>query len=271
MVSAPKTFTEVMQLEAHGPDTWVGLSPPYEWGRVYGGQVVAQALRAALHSVDEGFHPHSLHAYFIRGGDPSEPIRYEVDRLRNGRSFCTRAVVARQSGGAILHLSSSFQRFEDEADVQTARMPIAPPPEDMRGQRDSWPWIMERRSMGTYPGSGKSMGWVTLTDPLDDDPHLHVCGLAFTSDTIQFPAARSLHPLFTGDENNHELFIGASLDHAMWFHRPLRADEWHLYEWECRGLTGGRGITVGNLFAQDGSHIASIAQEVLQRERKTTT
>ena len=123
--------------------------------------------------------------------------------------------------------------------------------------------------MGTYPGSGKSMGWVKLVDPLHDDPHLHACGLAFTSDTIQFPAARSLHPLFeAGSENNHEKFIGASLDHAMWFHRPQRADEWHLYEWECRGLRGARGITIGSLFAQDGSHVASITQELLQRERK---
>jgi len=267
-VSTPTTFTEVMQLEQHGPDTWVGLSPPYTWERVYGGQVVAQALWAALQTVEEGFHPHSLHAYFIRGGDPTEPIRYEVDRLRNGRSFCTRATVARQSGGAILHLSCSFQRFEDDADVQTARMPIAPPPEDMRGQGDNWPWIMERRSMGTYPGSGKSMGWVKLIDPIGDDPHLHVCGLAFTSDTIQFPAARSLHPKYTANADTKELFIGASLDHAMWFHRPVRADEWHLYEWECRGLRGARGITVGNLFAQDGSHVASIAQELLQRERR---
>jgi len=122
--------------------------------------------------------------------------------------------------------------------------------------------------MGTYPGSGKSMGWVKLNDPLEDDPRVHACGLAFTSDTIQFPAARSLHPLFEMGEDNREKFVGASLDHAMWFHRPVRADEWHLYEWECGGLVGGRGITVGNLFAQDGTHIASIAQEVLQRERK---
>jgi len=109
-MSGPRTFAEILQLESHGADTWAGDSPPYEWGRVYGGQVIAQALWSALQTVDPEFHPHSLHAYFIRGGDPSEPIRYEVDRLRDGRSFCTRAVVARQSGGGILHLSSSFQR-----------------------------------------------------------------------------------------------------------------------------------------------------------------
>ncbi len=264
----PSTFAEVMGLEAHGPDTWVGVSPEYTWGRVYGGQVVAQALYSALKTVEDGFHPHSLHAYFIRGGDSKEPIRFEVDRLRDGRSFCTRATVARQSGGAILHLSCSFQRDEEEAEIQTARMPLVPDPEDMSKQTTGWPWIMERRSMMTYPGAGKSLGWVRLTDPLDDDPALHVCGLAFTSDTLQFPAARSLHPLHVPERDHHEVFIGASLDHAMWFHRPLRADDWHLYEWECRGLRGARGMTVGNLFGADGSHVASIAQEVLLRKRR---
>ncbi len=123
---SPTTFLEVLDLTRHGPDTWVGLSASYEWGRIYGGQVVAQALWAALQTVDQEFHPHSLHAYFIKGGTLDEPVRYEVDRLRNGRSFCTRAVVARQSGGAILHLSCSFQTTEHDAEVQTARMPLAP-------------------------------------------------------------------------------------------------------------------------------------------------
>ena len=123
--------------------------------------------------------------------------------------------------------------------------------------------------MGTYPGAGKSMGWVKLLDPLGDDARVHVCGTAFTSDTIQFPSARSLHPLQVPQEEHGERFMGASLDHAMWFHRPVRADEWHLFEWECRGLRGGRGMTVGNLFSQDGQHVASIAQEVLLRERRS--
>ena len=266
----PGTFSEVLELEAHGPDTWVGQSPPYDWGRVYGGQVVAQALYAATQTVEEKFRPHSLHAYFIRGGTPTEPIRYEVDRLRNGRSFCTRAVVARQSGGAILHLSSSFQIDETdvEAEIQTVKMPLVPNPDDMRARADNWPWIMERRTMVSYPGAGQSMGWVRLVDPIDDDPLKHVCGLAFTSDTIQFGSARSAHPLNVPEDQHRETFIGASLDHAMWFHRPLRADDWHLYEWECRTMRGGRGATFGNLFAPDGSHVASIAQEVLLRERR---
>ena len=115
---------KILTLEPHGADAFVGESPAYEWGRIYGGLVIAQALRAAMYTVDiEGHHVHSLHAYFILGGDPNEPVRYEVDRLRNGRSFSTRRVVARQSGGAILNLSCSFQREEDGPDVSTSVFP----------------------------------------------------------------------------------------------------------------------------------------------------
>lgn len=267
----PTTFAELMELEQHGPDTWLGTSPRYPWGRIYGGQAIAQALWSAAQTVEERFHPHSLHAYFIRGGSLDEPVRFEVQRLRDGRSFCTRAVVARQSGGAILNLSCSFQVDEDEAEIQTARMPLAPPADDIQPQTTNWPWIMERRSIRTYPGAGQSMGWVKLTDPLDDDPLLHVCGLAFCSDTIQFNAARSIHPLQVPEEQHHEKFAGASLDHAIWFHRPLRADGWHLHQWDCHGLRGARGITVGNLFAPDGAHIATVAQELLLRERWDVT
>ena len=123
---------KILSLEPHGADAFVGESPAYEWGRIYGGLVIAQSLCAAMRTVDiEGHHVHSLHAYFILGGDPNEPVRYEVDRLRNGRSFTTRRVVARQSGGAILNLSCSFQRDEDGPDVSTSAMPTdIKPPED---------------------------------------------------------------------------------------------------------------------------------------------
>lgn len=270
MNAPPTDFATVLDLNQHGPDTWVGLSPSYSWGRIYGGQVVAQALWAALQTVKPEYEPHSLHAYFIRAGTLEEPVRFEVDRLRDGRSFCTRAVVARQSGGAILHLSCSFQQHEDDAEVQTARMPIAPHPEDCRTREDNWPWIMERRPMVSLPGAGASMGWVRLVDRLGDDPRTHVCGLAFTSDTMQFSSARSIHPLQVPEEQYSERFMGASLDHAMWFHRPTRADDWHLFSWDCHGLTGARGMTVGRLFAQDGTHVASISQEILLRERRPT-
>ena len=271
MQEDPIDFPTVMNLEAHGPDTWIGVSPKYPWGtRIFGGQVVAQALNAALRTVDRQFNPHSFHAYFIRPGDVDEPVRFEVDRLRDGRSFCTRAVVARQSGGAILHLSGSFQVDEDEPEVQTARMPLVPPADRIAiDSEHQWPWMVDRRQLPSYPGAGRSIGWARITDELDDDPRLHYCGLAFTSDMFQFTAARSIHPLQVPPEEYAERFMGASLDHAMWFHRPARADQWHLYDWDCHGLIGARGMTVGNLFAPDGSQLATVAQQLLLRTRRS--
>ncbi len=268
MQASISTFGEVMHLEQHGPDTYVGLSPEYHWGRVYGGQVICQGLWAAMQTVDERFVAHSVHAYFIRGGTISEPIRYEVDRLRDGRSFCTRAVVARQSGGAILNLSCSFHIKEQEAEVQTARIPPAPSPNgNFTSDTQWWPWIMERQQLESLPGSSQALGWVRIIDPVPDEARQHICGLAFTSDSVHFDAARSLHPLQVPREQYHEKFMGASLDHAIWFHRPLNPNDWHLYHFVCNSLTGARGMTVGNLFSADGVHVATIAQEVLLRER----
>ena len=257
-----------MDLDKRGPDTWIGSSANYPMPRVYGGQVIAQGLWAAAQTVDAEFAPHSLHAYFIRPGMTTEPIRYEVDRLRSGRSFAVRAVVARQSSGAILQMSCSFQKPEIDAEVQTARMPLSPDPEDLPEVLSNWPPIMNRRFLDSYPGAGRSMGWTRIQEDLGDNPLLHLAGLAFTSDSVQFRAARSIHPLPIPVERHNDYFMGASLDHAIWFHRQARADEWHLYEWDCHGLRGARGMTVGNVFTADGTHVASIAQEVLLRERK---
>lgn len=259
-----------MELDEHGPDIWIGISLDYPWGdRIYGGQVVAQALRAALTTVDIGYRPHSLHAYFIRPGDVEEPVRYEVNRLRDGRSFCTRAVIARQSGGAILVLSASFQIDEVEAEVQTARMPLVPDPDEMTPLFPDWPWVMARRQLPSYQGAGQAIGWARLIDDLPDDPHLAYCGIAFTSDTFQFSAARSIHPLQVPPDQQRDAFMGASLDHAIWFHRPHPPNQWHLYDWDCHGLIGARGMTVGNVFAPDGTQIATVAQELLLRERRS--
>ena len=126
-------FATMMTLESHGPDTFVGIGPKYPWGGLYGGQIVAQALRAAAATVDPVFRVHSLHSYFIRRGDHEEPIRFEVDRIRNGRSFTTRLVVARQAVGAILNMSASFQIDEPGPDAQTAAMPDVTPPDELDG------------------------------------------------------------------------------------------------------------------------------------------
>ena len=154
-------FTALMALESHGPDVYVGISPDYPWGRVYGGQVVAQGLRAAAATVDDDRHVHSLHAYFIRGGTSSEPIRYEVDRIRNGRSFTTRRVVARQSEGAILNLSCSFQVVEDQANVQESTAPDhMGTAED--GESEGWGLMGYRR---VIQETGHSASWLRPSEP----------------------------------------------------------------------------------------------------------
>jgi acyl-CoA thioesterase II len=260
------SFHHLMDLEERRPDTFVGVGPAYPWERVYGGQVVAQALRAAAATAPAGFLPHSLHAYFIRSGDADEPIRYEVDRLRDGRSFATRQVVARQSGGAILNLSASFQVREEEADVTVVRRdPALPGPGGLPAQ-EVWGPLLDRRVVSGL-GRGREAAWLRLVDDLGDDPVLQACGLAYLSDDIPFDAARANHPLAAG-RNGEDPFAGASLDHAVWFHRPLRADRWHLHDLRGLGLVGGRGLATGEVFDGDGVHVATVVQEILLRVRR---
>jgi acyl-CoA thioesterase II len=259
-------FSEMMALEQHGADTFVGVGPEYPWGGLYGGQIVAQALRASGRTVDEQYLPHSLHAYFIRPGDASEPIRFEVDRLRNGRSFVTRQVVARQSGGAILTMIASFQVEEDAADVQAAVMPEVAPPGD--APSDAWTGMFERRSLTRPEEPERERAWMRIVEALDDDPLLHACGIAYMSDDLPTEPLRVLHPLWTPEPTEERRFMSVSLDHAVWFHRRARADEWHLEDFLAGGLTGARGLTTGNLFTTDGTHIATVAQEALLRVRR---
>ncbi|GIW40341.1 MAG: acyl-CoA thioesterase II [Candidatus Binatia bacterium] len=259
------TFAEMMRLEPHGPDTFVGTGPRYPWGGLYGGQIVAQALRAASLTVEGNYRVHSLHAYFIRLGDASEPIRLEVDRIRNGRSFLTRRVVARQSVGAILNLAASFHVAEDWVDVQIERMPAVPPPEQLTG--DSWSPLMERRLLEDKAEKGRVAGWMRLAEPLGEDPAIHACALAYLSDDLPTDAVVTAHPE-RPPERTPGFFWTASLDHAMWFHRPFRADEWHLHQFTCRGLIGTRGLSIGAIFDRSGRQIASVAQEVLIRRRR---
>ena len=264
-------FHTLMNLESHGPDVFVGIGPSYPWGRVYGGQVVAQALRAACATVDTEYHVHSLHAYFIRGGDFEEPIRYEVDRIRNGRSFLTRRVVARQSMGPILNLSASFQVREDQVDVQELKMPTdVPPPDEL--PPDDWGPILERRMVPDEIVTGaRSAYWLRVRPEIGDDPMLQTCALAYASDDIPTEAASLSHPRRPSPSQDpggyDRLFVGASLDHAIWFHRPGRHDEWVLHDFRGQGLVGGRGLGIGQLFGRDGTHLATVAQEILLRER----
>jgi acyl-CoA thioesterase-2 len=267
----------LFDLEPHGPDTWVGVGPQYPWGGLYGGQIVAQALHAAARSVDDGLAPHSLRAYFIRRGDHTEPIRFEVDRIRNGRSFATRRVVARQAIGAILNLEASFQRDEDADDVTTVPMPSGlPSPDDVTGS--SWTPAFERRwvpgryltgpEAGARTGAGRVAAWMRVNDRLPDEQLIHRSWLAYLSDDLptdsvgaiglarrrRRPAGRA-----TLDETSGRAATRrarrrdvASLDHTIWFHRPLRADEWHLHDTTCHGYTGGRGLAIGHVFSLGG-------------------
>jgi acyl-CoA thioesterase-2 len=259
-------LSRVFALEPHGPDTWLGESPRYEWGRIYGGLVVAQALRAALHSVRAEHGVHSLHAYFILGGDPAEPVRYEVDRVRNGRSFSTRRVVARQSAGAILTLECSFQKTEEGPDTQSASIPYGvPPPETLE---PIWDAGIERCDFTRKTSEPRSAVWARFPWKLGAEAGLHACALAYLSDLNAMDAITASRP--GGPPAGQawgEEWMGVSIDHAVWFHRPARADDWLLLDFAGHGLIRTRGLATGLVFDRAGTHVATIAQEGLLRRR----
>ena len=272
----------LFDLSDHGPDTFVGAGPRYPWGGLYGGQIVAQSLRAAARTVDAGFDPHSLRAYFIRRGDHTEPIRFEVDRIRNGRSFCTRRVVARQAVGAILNLEASFQLPEETVVLQPVTMPAAvPAPDHCAG--DTWTTSFERRSVpdaaliggpGRPNPTGRVAVWMRVADPVVDDELVHRCWLAYLSDDVPTDSVRRA---IASDEGVDDVdtwwagSFGASLDHTVWFHRPVRMDEWHLFDFSCHSYGGARGVSVGHVFTTAGQHVATVAQEVLIRRPRPTS
>jgi acyl-CoA thioesterase-2 len=261
------TFDALMSLEAVGGDTYRGVGPAYPWGRVYGGQVVAQGLRAAMLTVADEYRVHSLHAYFIRGGDFDEPILFDVDRIRDGRSFTTRRVVARQAVGPILNMSASFQLREEQADVQERAVPAGiRGPEELR--EDIWGEILDRRIVPVE--APRAAAWLRVVGMSNEDPGIQACALAYASDDMPTEAASLSHP------RNREMseivaysdhFVGASLDHAIWFHREGRHDEWVLHDFYGQGVNGARALGLGQVYARDGTHLATVAQEILIRER----
>ncbi len=262
----PADVAKVFDLENHGPDVWVGESPAYSWGRIFGGMVIAQALWAATQTVVAEHAVHSLHGYFILGGDPAEPVRYEVDRIRNGRSFTTRRVVARQSGGAIFNLSASFQRHEEGVETQTADFPSdAPDPASITSYREGSG--VDRYDVPFEDKPPRSLVWARYPGELGDDPRLHACALAYLADTNPMDAVATSHPKgMPADGDWEDTYMTASLDHAMWFHRPARADDWLLFDLDGHGIIRTRGLSTGHVFTADGQHIATIAQEGLIRE-----
>ncbi|HCB37254.1 MAG TPA: acyl-CoA thioesterase II [Acidimicrobiaceae bacterium] len=258
----------MLALEHHGADTYVGESPSYEWGRIYGGLVIAQALRAAAHTVDSDGHAvHSLHAYFILGGNPAEPVRYEVARLRNGRSFTTRQVVARQSGGAILNLSASFQRPEEGPDVSSSVLADDVAPPDGLEPLD-WGIGLDARVELESTDPARHRMWARYTDPISSDPDDHYAALAYLSDTNATDAVLTAHPVQRGGRSMDDVYMTASLDHAIWFHRPVRADEWLMFDLRPHQIIGTRGLATGDVFTAAGELVATVAQQGLVRLRK---
>lgn len=272
-----RTFADMMDLDRSGTDLFVGVGPRYPWGGLFGGQIVAQSLRAAGLTVDPAFLPHSLHGYFIRRGDDTLPITFEVDRLRDGRSFVTRRVVARQHTDrgdlAIFSTAASFQVAEDSVDVAV----VEPPPSLAAGpdayDPETWSHVFERRQVagrGRGEHTGVAEAWFRMGDAVGDDPLAQACALAYLSDDLPTEAVVADHPDSSGvfDDDAFDLtFVSASLDHAIWFHRPLDPSEWHLHRMASRGITGSRGLSSGEVFAADGTHAATVAQEVLLRRR----
>ncbi len=260
-------FSDMLDMAPHGPDVWVGESADYPWGRVYGGQVAAQGFWAASRTVDPAFHPHSLHAYFIRGGDSDEPIRYEVDRIRDGRSFATRRVVARQSGGAILNLAASFHVREEAPDATRITMPEGLPEPESLTSEPAWSGLLDHRDVPDTDDWARS--WLKVAGPLGADPVVHLVAHVYASDDIPTEAVQLAHPRGRPRvETEYEtMYMGASLDHAVWFHRFAPADEWTLHEVRSPGVAGSRGLAFGEIWSREGIHVASVAQEVLLRER----
>jgi acyl-CoA thioesterase-2 len=247
--------------------------------RTFGGHVAGQSLVSAVRTVDPRYQVHSLHGYFLRPGDARTPTVYLVERLRDGGSFATRRVNAVQHGETIFSMSASFQTHQSGIEHQDA-MPAAPPPDDLPGFRSGGAFddagfaqfaewdvrIVPRDGLTLLPGkASQQQVWFRHTDPLPDDSVLHICALAYLSDLTLLGSAQVNHP----DARKH--LMVASLDHAMWFMRPFRADEWLLYDQSSPSACGGRSLTEGKLFNRSGEMVAAVVQEGLTRYQRDFT
>ncbi len=298
MTAALDALVATLDLETIELNLFRGYSPAERtMTRVFGGQVAGQALVAAGRTLTGGAGPprlvHSLHSYFLRPGDPSIPILYEVDRIRDGRSFTTRRVAAIQRGEAIFHLSASFHLAEDGVDHQDP-MPAVPRPESLPGWKHQMAPYAERlggryrlpepldlRPVGTAarsegpsgPPSGAVEGpgfrrrahhqvWFRADGLLPDDPLLHACVVAYASDMTLLDTVMLPHGLIW---EGHGSGSQASLDHAMWFHRPFRADDWLLYDQRSPSAAGARGLAMGSIFTSHGTLVVTVVQEGLIR------
>ncbi len=272
-----------LSLERLADNRFRGQSRDVGQGSVFGGQVLGQALSAAAQTVSERS-VHSLHAYFLLAGDPHEAIVYEVERIRDGRSFATRRVVALQHGRAIFNMAASFQVREAGVEHQSA-MPEVPAPETLTSKaaqaRRLAPQVPEKLRrflllerpiefrpvhpvdlLDPEPRSPRREVWLRAAGSLPDDPVLHQAVLAYASDFSLLGTALLPHGLSFLQKQVQ----AASLDHAMWFHREFRADEWLLYAMDSPSASNGRGLARGSFFTRDGRLVASVAQEGLMRK-----
>jgi acyl-CoA thioesterase-2 len=288
MPTAVEDLLSILDLENLDLNLFRGRSPQAGWQRVFGGQVIGQALVAAVRTVEAGRPPHSMHAYFLLPGDPKVPIIYDVERIRDGKSFTTRNVTARQHGHPIFSMLVSFHVDEQGLDHQ-AKMPEVPPPEVLPNESEMRekmlptmpdpvrryyererpielrPVEFDRYGGRKYP-EGRFHVWIRATGRLPDDLAIHQCVLAYASDMTLLDAALAPH----GRTLFEREFMAASLDHALWLHRPFRADDWLLYAQDSPNLHGSRGFSRGLIFTRDGTLVASVAQEGLVRKRRET-
>lgn len=273
----------LLDLSEEGPGEFVGQSPSVGLQRVFGGQVAGQALVAAGRTVDPTRAVHSLHGYFVRPGDPTVPIRYHVENIRDGRSFSVRRSVAYQHDLPIFFMSASFHRHEEGLDHHAPAPVDVPPPEDVPSMSDRLAPYPERLDFwariprpidvryvgepgwvrpGGRPAEPTQRVWMRIDGKLPDDPLLHACALTYASDLTLLDSVLSVHGEVWGPGG----VVGASLDHALWFHRLFRADEWFLYDCWSPTAAGGRGLATGRMFTRDGRYIASAVQEGLLRK-----
>ncbi|MGC0363869.1 acyl-CoA thioesterase-2 [Rhodococcus sp. 27YEA15] len=263
---------EILELERLERDIFRGIIAETTLTRTFGGQVAGQALVSAVRTVDPGFSVHSLHGYFLRAGNPKEPTVFLVDRIRDGRSFVTRRVTGIQNGEAIFTMSASFH-VQDEGIEHQDEMPSVPDPESLANARDSddeqTAWLAQEWSewdlrmvpaadLHKRPGAAaQQQVWFRSREALPDDPVFHVCTLAYMSDMTLLGSAHGPHP---------DVEIqSASLDHALWFLRPFRADEWLLYDQTSPSAGFGRALTQGRIFDRRGNMVAAVVQEGLTR------
>jgi acyl-CoA thioesterase-2 len=285
MSQALDQLLAILDLETLEQNLFRGLSPQAGWQRVFGGQVIGQALVAAYRTIEDRA-AHSLHAYFLRAGDPKVPIIYEVDRIRDGGSFSTRRVVAIQHGQAIFSMAASFHKHEEGLSHQ-AKMPDVPQPEALPSEAElkehligRMPeplkayWQRERPieirpvDLSRYTSPGKRTAsqqvWIKANGELGDNLALNQCVLAYASDFTLLDTALIAHGRFVFDPT----LMLASLDHAIWFHRNFRIDDWLLYSQDSPSSAGGRAFCRGTLYTRSGELVASTAQEGLVRERR---